>query len=236
MRLCKPPNEEPWFNKNNTTIILLGIWLIGVILAALQYFYEYNFDYCSRKPNELITYDVVTVSLIALSPLALAFLTHIRIIIKVKRQMSSPNFKPNLAYTWDLALARTNFYSFIIFIVFWLPFGLVIAFNSKYVITNSMFYNSAWLGFCKSCFHNFIYCSANRHFRIAYLSLFNYCCCKTNVAVSRRQRNDCVNTRPTSDVRVHIIPGYNMYSYTSPQSRANNAHGHWSGKRDCHEL
>lgn len=155
-----------------------------------------------------------------------------RIIRDVKRFMSTPNFRPSLNYTWDLSLARTNFYSFLIFIAFWLPFGVVLSYHTTANVANKVFYSTAWIGFGKSCFHNVIYCITNRHFRNAYINLFHYCCCKTTVSVSRRQRNDVC--RPSSDVRVHIIPGYNMYSYTSPQ-RSGNCHSYWN-KRDVHEL
>lgn len=154
------------------------------------------------------------------------------ILSDVKKFMKSPNFKPNINYMWDVGLVRTNFYSYLIFIAFWLPFGIVIAYGSLTIIPNKTFYNTAWIGLSKSCFHNVVYCITNKHFRNAYVNLFHYCCCKTTVSVSRRQRTD--GCRPTSDVRVHIIPGYNMYSYTSPQ-RSTNSHVHW-GKRDVHEL
>lgn len=176
------------------------------------------------------------VAILIVIPIIVAFYTHMRIILDVKRFMSMPNFKPSLNYTWDLALARTNFYSFIIFVAFWLPFAIVLSYHTTSDVNKKSFYATAWIGIIKSCFHNVIYCITNRHFRNAYVNLFHYCCCKTTVSVSRRQRTDAC--RPTSDVRVHIIPGYNMYTspraYTSPQ-RAGNSHNYWN-KRDVHEL
>lgn len=180
----------------------------------------------------MLPYQAAIVATLILLPLLLTFYIHMRIIIDVKRFMSTPNFKPSLNYTWDLSLARTNFYSFLIFIAFWLPFGIVLSYHTTAQVANRVFYTTAWIGLSKSCFHNVIYCITNRHFRNAYVNLFHYCCCKTTVSVSRRQRTEAC--RPSSDVRVHIIPGYNMYSYTSPQ-RSGNCHGYWS-KRDVHEL
>lgn len=231
-RLCTAQNEPSWFNRTNVTVILLLIWFVSCLASGMQFVYDISFDYCDRKSNHIVPSEAGWVGLVVLTPLLLTFLTHIRIIVDVKRNMSLPNFKPNLAYTWDLSLVRTNFYSFLIFVLFWLPFCIILAYGTTKSVPNRVFYNTAWIGLSKSCFHNVIYCLTNRHFRSAYISLFNYCCCKTTVAVSRRQRTD--GNRPTADVRVHIIPGYNMYSYTSPQ-RAGNSHGHW-GKRECHEL
>uniref|UniRef100_A0A182LVW2 G-protein coupled receptors family 1 profile domain-containing protein n=1 Tax=Anopheles culicifacies TaxID=139723 RepID=A0A182LVW2_9DIPT len=232
LRLCTFQNERGWFNKTNTTAILLLIWAVACIASGMQFVYDIRFDYCNWRVHQDIPHEAGVVGLIVLLPLLLTFITHIRIIVDVKRTMALPNFKPSLAYTWDLSLARTNFYSFLIFVVFWLPFCIIFAYGTARFVSNRVFYTTVWIGLSKSCFHNVIYCLTNRHFRSAYISLFNYCCCKTTVAVSRRQRAD--GNRPTADVRVHIIPGYNMYSYTSPQ-RSGNCHGHW-GKRDCHEL
>lgn len=232
LRLCTPQDVRSYFNRRNTTTVLLLIWFVGSVASGLQFVFEISFDYCTRKPSNIAPYQAVIVSVFILLPVVLTFYAHMRIIIDVKRFMSTPNFKPSQNYTWDLSLARTNFYSFLIFVTFWLPFGIVLAYNTTADVANRVFYTTAWIGLSKSCFHNVIYCLTNRHFRNAYVNLFHYCCCKTTVSVSRRQRNEVC--RPSSDVRVHIIPGYNMYSYTSPQ-RSGNCHGYWN-KRDVHEL
>lgn len=165
-------------------------------------------------------------------PLLSTLLVHIRIIIDAKKIMSQPSFKPTAVYKSDFSLVRSNFYSFLTFVLFWLPFGIVFAISvttSSSAINDKVFYYTSWIGLSKSCFHNIIYCITNRHFRNAYFNLFNYCCCKTTVSTTRRRQNDVTR----SDVRVHIIPGYNMYSYTSPQRAT---HGHSWAKRECHEL
>lgn len=230
MRLC---TSKEWFKKTNTTWIVLIIWMICGILSGVQYVHQMDFDYCKLKTNKTIPYEAVIISGAILFPLLITFYAHVRIIMDVKSFMNEPNFKPTLNYQWDLALARTNFYSFLVFVLFWLPFGIVLAYGATKILNSSTFYNTAWIGLSKSCIHNIIYCIGNRHFRNAYVNLFHYCCCKTTVATTRRTRND--GGRPTADVRVHIIPGYNMYSYTSPQRAGNSGHGHW-GKRDVHEL
>jgi hypothetical protein len=62
-----------------------------------------------------------------LLPLLITFLVHIRIIIDAKKFMSQPSFKPNAMYKSDFSLVRSNFYSFLTFVLFWLPFGTVFA-------------------------------------------------------------------------------------------------------------
>ncbi|XP_055701030.1 melatonin receptor type 1B-A-like [Phlebotomus papatasi] len=229
LRLCtsQENSNKTWFNKTSTTVILLLIWFVGGTSSGLQFVFSLSFDYCTRKSTGIVPYQMAIVALLIVLPIILTFYTHVRIILDVRRFMGAPNFKPSLAYTWDLALARTNFYSFLIFIIFWLPFGVVFTYGTTKIIPNSrILYNTAWFGLSKSCIHNVVYCLTNRHFRNAYVSLFHYCCCKTNVSTARRNRAAEV-ARPAADVRVHIIPGYNMYSYTGPQR---NYHWYW-GKR-----
>lgn len=184
--------------------------------------------------SNFLTKSGVIVTLILL-PLLITFLVHIRIIIDAKKFMSQPTFKPSVMYKSDFALVRSNFYSFLTFVIFWLPFGIVFAISYSTTpqhITDKMFYYTAWLGLSKSCFHNIIYCITNRHFRNAYFNLFNYCCCKATVSTARRrQQQDVTRSDVGNGVRVHIIPGYNMY--VSPQRAGN--HSHWT-KRECHEL
>uniref|UniRef100_A0A1B0GKM6 G-protein coupled receptors family 1 profile domain-containing protein n=2 Tax=Lutzomyia longipalpis TaxID=7200 RepID=A0A1B0GKM6_LUTLO len=236
MRLCTTQDGSSWFNKTTTTVILLLIWIVGGTSSGLQFVFSLSFDYCTRKSTGIVPYQIAIVALLILLPIVLTFYTHVRIILQVRRSTGAPNYKPSLAYTWDLALARTNFYSFLVFIVFWLPFGVVFTYATTKIIPNSrILYNTAWFGLSKSCVHNVVYCLTNRHFRSAYVSLFHYCCCKTNVSTVRRTRAE--GARPTADVRVHIIPGYNMYSYTSPQRSGNgNYHWYWGKQRHVQEL
>lgn len=250
-------DKHNWFTKANTTGVLLFIWLIGLLLSAFQFITTTPpdtkavtaptvspgsgsafFDYCSRKNNELIPSGVAIAVTSTVIPLFATFFIYLRIHMTMKRRVRKPNYKPNYWFSSDLSLAKSNFFSFVIFILFWLPFAIVACLATTRPITNQTFYNCAWVGMCKSCFYNIIYCLTHRHFRNAYVNLFNYCCCKTSfVATSRRHRDTShlsggggggggaggSSGRPASDVRVHIIPGYNMYSYTSP-------------RRDMHEL
>lgn len=250
VRLCVVREDEQgggkhnWFTKANTTGVLLFIWLIGLLVSAFQFITTGEddnatlalFDYCNRKNNEMLPSGVAVAVTSTLIPLFATFVIYLRIHMRMQRRVRKTNYKPNYWFSSDLALAKSNFCSFIIFILFWTPFAVVACLATTRPVTNQSFYNSAWVGMSKSCFYNIIYCLTHRHFRNAYVNLFNYCCCKTSFVATSRRHRDCGNTsggsgltgggtgRPASDVRVHIIPGYNMYSYTSPQ------------RRDVHEL
>lgn len=161
-------------------------------------------------------------------PVLVTFLCYCRIVTSVRAARRRPSFKPPVTFAWDYALTLTNMYSFVIFVAFWLPFGVVLAIGTVRYIPNRIFYNLAWFALSKSVVNNILYCCTNRHFRNAYVNLFHYCCCKTTVSFSRRQRGE--GCRPSGDVRVHIIPGYNMY--TSPQ-RAGAGGGGGGGGGGC---
>lgn len=66
-----------------------------------------------------------------------------------------------------------------------------------------------WPAILPPCLSSLINALSNKDFRRCYIQLFHYCCCKTSVALTRRSRD---NLRGGSDVRVHIIPGYNIYN------------------------
>uniref|UniRef100_A0A6P7GU88 Melatonin receptor type 1A-like n=1 Tax=Diabrotica virgifera virgifera TaxID=50390 RepID=A0A6P7GU88_DIAVI len=151
---------------------------------------------------------------------------------KLKRFKSRPNFKAPITFNWDNMLMHSNIYSFVVFIIFWLPFGVVLAISTVRKIPDSLFYNLAWFAISKSCVNSILYGISNQHFRGAYINLFQYCCCKTTVTFSRRQRPEGI--RPSGDVRVHIIPGYNMYC--SPQRGRDNQSKRISSRTNGREV
>ena len=99
-----------------------------------------------------------------------------------------------------------------------------------------------WAAVLPPCLSSLINAIANKDFRRCYVQLFHYCCCKTSVALTRRPRD---NLRGGSDVRVHIIPGYNMYSSSAghfseisapPTFRGFKCRPLMNCKRDVYEL
>lgn len=207
------------------TALLLTYWAVCAITSGLQFAFDISFDYCTRKTSRLIPYQVMVGIVVVFMPILLTFFCYVRIIVRVRAARARPSFKPPVTFSWDYALVKTNMYSFALFVIFWLPLGVSLAIGTAHSIPNRIFYNVAWFAMSKSCINNILYCVTNRHFRNAYINLFHYCCCKTTVSFSRRQRGG-EGTRPSGDVRVHIIPGYNMY--TSPQ-RAGAVGGSCSG-------
>ncbi|KAL1117031.1 hypothetical protein AAG570_004359 [Ranatra chinensis] len=188
---------------------------VGALAATLQSVYDLGPDYCVRRSPGILPYQATVAGVLVVLPTILTAAFYIKTILQVRLAKGHPSFKPPIAFEWDYSLMKTNMYSFLLFFVFWLPFGIILFVGSLKNISSRLFYNLAWFALSKSCINNFLYCLADRHFRNAYINLFHYCCCKTTVTFSRRARGE--PARPSGDVRVHIIPGYNMYSYTSPQ-------------------
>lgn len=231
-RLCLSPTCYALLTQTRITLITLAIWVVSALVVTAQFHYDLVPDYCTTRGSSILQYQATVAVLCVGLPGLLTLALYLRIISQVRIARSNPSFKPPIAFNWDYSLMKTNLLSFVMFFVFWLPFGIILCVASRRKISAHLFYNLAWLALSKSCVNNIIYCACNRHFRSAYVNLFNYCCCKTTVTFSRRSRTEGV-TRPTGEVRVHIIPGYNMYSYTSPQRREP---GKRPGGREVYEL
>lgn len=235
-RLCSSPTFYELFTPSRITSVLLLFWVVCALISGLQFVRDLSFDYCTRKYLGLLPYQATVAAIFVFMPISLTFVCYVRTHFQVRTTRGRPNFKPPVAFAWDYALMQTNMFSFILFILFWLPFGVVLAVGMvRGGIPDSIFYNFAWLAISKSCVNSILYCILNRHFRGAYVNLFHYCCCKTTVSFSRRQRPECV--RPSGDVRVHIIPGYNMYC--SPQRCREGPSKRSAGRtngRDVYEL
>lgn len=210
-RICLSPECYAKITTSRITVSVLLIWGVSAAFVTLIFIYKLGPAYCEEESNPGKPIHLFAASLFFLTPLAFTAFFYTKIILRVRAARANPGFKPQLAFQWDHSLMLTNLYSFIMFIVFWAPFAffLLVPSGKKPIIW------SAWFALSKSCFNNLLYCISNRQFCDAYVKLFHYCCCKTTVTFSRRPRAD--GTRPSGDVRVHIIPGYNVYPYTSPQ-------------------
>lgn len=212
-RLCMSPDCYSALTPCKITFIIILIWVMSFTAVTVQTIFDLGPDYCNGKSHGLLRYQIAIGLIFVFIPAVLTCISYSLIALRVRMYRAIPNFRPPVTFTFDYELMKTNLYGFVFFVIFWLPFGITLTLGSTQAISQKVLYTLAWLALSKSCFLNFLYCITNRHFRNAYINLFHYCCCKT-ISFSRRSREP---VRPTGDVRVHIIPGYNMYSYTSPQ-------------------
>lgn len=204
----------------HVTTTIIAVWIIAVIAVALQSFMDVGPDFCRRRLCGIAMEQAVgAIVLVGLPALATIFL-YVKLVMRVRRATRG-SYKLPAATSSDYELTKTNICSCLMFVVFWLPFGLAVCVNSFRPISPRVLYNLAWFALTKSCFNYILYGVADRHFRSAYVKLFHYCCCKT-VSFSRRPRSDV-------RLRVHII-----HSYASPASCRQA--GDRPNGREIHEL
>ncbi|XP_015517065.2 melatonin receptor type 1B-A-like [Neodiprion virginianus] len=212
-RLCLSEERYEALTPSCVTSLILTAWLIAGTTVALQSSLDLGPDFCGRRFNGIAFVQAVGASIVVGVPALITILAYLCLVVRVRRATRA-SFKPPVAFAWDYDLTKTNMYSFAMFAVFWLPFGVTLCVSSVRPVSARVFYNLAWFALSKSCFNNLLYCVSDRHFRNAYVKLFHYCCCKTTVSFSRRTRGDGTG-RSSGDVRlrVHII-----HSYASPAS------------------
>ena len=76
-----------------------------------------------------------------------------------------------------------------------------------------------WVALANSCSYSYVYAATNREFREAFNKLFYYCCCKSHVTFARKgaaMRRGFAGD--TIGLRVHIIPGLNIYAQRKDQA------------------
>ncbi|XP_034943497.1 RYamide receptor-like isoform X2 [Chelonus insularis] len=211
-RLCLPHDKYSALTTTRVTATIITIWVIAGMVVALQSSLDLGPDFCGRKFHGIATPQVIGACIFVIFPALLTIFLYFRLVLRVRRAIRG-SFKPPATFSWDYELTKTNIYSFVLFTIFWLPFGTSITISAMKPTSARVLYNLAWFALSKSCINNLLYCVFDRHFRNAYIKLFHYCCCKTTVSFSRRPRGD--GSRSSGDVRlrVHII-----HSYASPAS------------------
>lgn len=174
--------------------------------------------------------SAVGVTLVAI-PLLVALIIHAHTLLAGRggsRRQLPPTVKPPQALTRDLALTGTNL------VVTAVAGGCYVGgLAGDWWVDDPLRSGVAWLSFVAATSSSFLYV-AHKPFREAYVQLFHYCCCKTSVSLSRRGRSGeaaaaaaaamAAAARPPSDVRVHIIPGYNMYTTASARDHRPPSH------------
>ncbi|XP_032679614.1 melatonin receptor type 1A-A-like [Odontomachus brunneus] len=218
-RLCLPERYAS-LTACHVTSTIIAVWMIAVIAVVLQSFLNVGPDFCRRRLSGITMEQVIGASVLVGLPALVTIFLFVKLVICIRRATRG-SYKLPAATSADYELTKTNMCSYLMFVVFWLPFGLAVCINSFMPISSRVLYNLAWFALTKSCFNYILYGVADRHFRSAYVKLFHYCCCKT-VSFSRRPRGDV-------RLRVHII-----HSYASPASCRQA--GDRPNGREIHEL
>ena len=209
---------------------LTVIWCVALGLITAQWTSGYGPTHCDARatvPREEVSPYLVVPMLL---PLVIAIFVHVRTLMKpavpqpavptaAACQQNALSSAPSTSSKKsDLALVAAN-----------LAIGVVTGGFWAGGIAHDLWGNSErrinWLPSIAASLCGFLY-AVHRPFRDTYYRLFNYCCCKTTVNMSRRGRTEprmelyqSTSARTTTEnIRVHIIPPYNMYnSQTSPR-------------------
>lgn len=217
--------------------IVFLCWATSVTLTCSQWVWDLGPSHCGSKQRaDAHTYKIYTGTVgvaLVLAPLAIAITVHARTLLAAHTNIrpprrsaasSSGETKPIIyASSRELALPATNLGVSAVAGSFW-----AVGVASDWWADDAMRGSLSWFPLSAATATGFIY-AVHRPFREAYIQLFHYCCCKTSVSLSHRGRSDptvaavnAVNpaTRSTTqDVRVHMIPAYNIGRYSKTTAR-----------------
>lgn len=212
---------EKCCTKLRIVIIVLITWILGLALPLTQHVNAYGPSVCSGDRNSYSTINptyhlIITISVLILPTLiTLLCFTRCFFIIKWLRSQLEihPTEDPWAYMLTDENLLKSNICVYISSFLMWTPL-IIASIVNIYSPVAQEWLNSTWyLALCHSCVYSFLYAATNRDFAEAFFKLFYYCCCKSHVTWQRKgggpRRGPSYGPM---GLRVHIIPGLNMYS------------------------
>lgn len=229
-RIAHTTSYDRWFKKINILGMVTFVWTVSTTCVTLEFVLDLGPDYCTMDFRGVLNYHAPVWSLLVALPLLIAFACYLRALCDSPQKRDAGQGSASgsggttasppaaevktislVSMQEDCALLKTNFLVFFVFLLFWMPLVFTVGIGWLHGVSRHLYDKVSWLALSNSCVNSFIYGLSHKPFRSAYVNLFHYCCCKTSVSFSsRRPRADL--SRPHSDVRVHIIPGYNMYT------------------------
>ncbi|XP_023213940.1 melatonin receptor type 1A-like isoform X2 [Centruroides sculpturatus] len=192
-------------------------WMAAIGFAVGQHVMEYGPVLCqlTNNPRELtwLPYQIAMGCFLILLPLLLCIWYFTRSVIKLKsfKQEMTQLDNPMAYVLTDEHLLRSNIVIFILMLLMWMPLVVSSAINVVMPIDINLISTSWWVAVTNSCIYSYVYAATNKEFREAFNKLFYYCCCKSHITISRRQR-DMHRSGNGIGLRVHIIPSLNIYA------------------------
>lgn len=192
-------------------------WMAAIGFAAGQHVMEYGPILCQLSYNSRrliwIPYQTAIGIVLILLPLLLCIWYFARSLVKLKSFKQELNQLENpMSYILtDEHLLRSNVVIFILMLLMWMPLVVTFAINIILPVDVSLISTFWWVAVTNSCIYSYVYAATNKDFREAFNKLFYYCCCKSHITFSRRQR-DLRRSGNGIGLRVHIIPSLNIYA------------------------
>ncbi|XP_022241739.1 histamine H2 receptor-like [Limulus polyphemus] len=217
-------NYELCCTKNRIVFVLTLIWTTSIGFVVAQEITGFGPSFCDPSAPVWMPYHAITGSLLVVLPVLIAVWYFTRSIFKLK------NFKlqveiledPTAYVLTDEYLLKSNIVVFTLMLVMWMPCVIVATISTVRPVAQHLLDSSWWAALSNSCIYSYLYAATNRDFREAFNKLFYYCCCKSHVSFSRRQRPDSRRVEGDSiGLRVHIIPGLNIYAQRKETSKDN---------------
>ena len=211
-------------------LILLVIvsWVMSFSLTVAQWYYGYGPNHCQNThdtPFKEDSYSMCLILSFVVTLIVVTALLHIHTLLMKthtegrdrrmdKSAPSSPRLIKASELQRDVTLVATNLTVSLVTGVLWAS-GLALDWYG------TVPENYKWFSSAAAASYGILY-GFHRPFRDSYYQLFNYCCFKTTVRVSRRGRNDnslesyyaaqVQRTQQTNHTLSYILPPFKWYS------------------------
>lgn len=204
--------------KFKIVVITLIIWFGGISVSIAQHYYHYGPSVCQHErdyPIHIPYHASVCIGVLLIPTIiTLICFTRSFFIVKYLRQQlqNNPTEDPWAYMLTDESLLKSNMWVYLSSFLMCTPLCIVIV-VSVYQQVPQQVLNTCWyIALANSCIYSFIYAASNKEFAEAFFKLFYYCCCKSHVTWTRKGVGPRRATSDQVGLRVHIIPGLNMYA------------------------
>lgn len=221
-------------------IFILFSWVAAFTIPIVQHVQSWGPEFCAdkRQWNISLDYHPYLIGSIAIIT-ALTFIYFIRTLFKhktYKLQLESSSSSSAAAkdanhfVLSDGYLLQSNVVVYLLSLLMWIPLTVTMVIDPINPIPQH-YLNTVWyIALGNSCCYSYMYAATNRDFREAFNKLFYYCCCKSHVTFTRKgqtMRRTVANE--SMGLRVHIIPGLNIYAQRKDATQSYGHGGHGGG-------
>ncbi|RWS24774.1 histamine H2 receptor-like protein, partial [Leptotrombidium deliense] len=170
-------------------------WLWGIGFASAQHVYNFGPSFCAHERSNPI------------------WLPYHASVAGCALYETNPSEDPWAYVFTDESLSHSNAVVYLISLLMWAPFCVVSGISTVKPVSNDVLQTVWWIAISNSCSYSFVYAFTNKDFGDAFFKLFYYCCCKSHVTFTRKGAGirRAVANDPMG-LRVHIIPGLNIYN------------------------
>ncbi|KPM07123.1 pinopsin-like protein [Sarcoptes scabiei] len=206
-------------------LILLLMWFAAFFLPFIQHTNRFGPEFCSDKRDWKIASGFhlwILGALILSTIITLSSFIYSLFVYKTYKTNLETLAEATILISTEGFLIQSNTIVYVISLLMWLPMSIMMVINSINPMPQN-YLDTVWcIAIANSCCFSYLYALTNRDFRDAFNKLFYYCCCKSHVTFSRKS---AIVRRPIANesmnLRVHIIPGLNIYS---PRKETTTAH------------